>query len=192
MNFRINTLGSGSSKKSSCRECHNLVTEKTTVEAKSNQRSKKEPTYGKVLIPGLNLDVQEKAPYDKNLTPFTTGQGATFQYGDSSLVSVSTDDPDWAPGECQNLNRYEGMFKPKITVQGQKDPERTYAAKTRKLLARKKGEAIKRRKEKHEKTERLKFIPARKDSTIKYHFMKTETNKSVINDLAFESSRQMS
>ena len=44
-------------------------------------------------IPGLNLEVQEKTPCDQNLAPFCT-RHKTFQYGDTKLLSVSTDSPD--------------------------------------------------------------------------------------------------
>ena len=155
------------------------MNESDNIGAKGNKFSNEESSsVTKHLIPGLNLEVQEKAPCDQNLAPFCTRRRETFQFGDTRLLSVSTDSPDWAPGICQNLYKYEGIFKPKVTVPKQKEPNRTKAAETRKLLARKKREAIKRRKKENEKKQLLRFIPVFTASENKFPCMKEDENES--------------
>ena len=67
------------------------------------------------LIPGLDLRALEKNTEDKNLAPLAQTHPETFQYGDTTISSDSTDHPDWAPGECLNLQKYTGIFRVKIS-----------------------------------------------------------------------------
>ena len=68
----------------------------------------------KPTISGLHSEAIERSTDDKNLAPFLNNHFETFQYGNSSLISINTDHPDWAPGECLNLHKYEGRFRIKI------------------------------------------------------------------------------
>ena len=61
-------------------------------------------------IPGFHADAEKKKMIDNNLPPLKTLRNRPFQYGDSSLTAISTDDPYWSPGECRNLWLYEGRF----------------------------------------------------------------------------------
>jgi hypothetical protein len=66
-------------------------------------------------IPGLDPHAAEKSTEDKNLAPLTQTCPETFQYGNTSIASHSTDHPDWTPGECLNLQKYTGIFRVKIS-----------------------------------------------------------------------------
>ena len=61
-------------------------------------------------IPGLHTGVEVKDCSDKNLAPLSLSCPKTFQFGDTSIISTTTSDKDWAPGECLNLCKYEGRF----------------------------------------------------------------------------------
>ena len=71
-------------------------------------------------IPGLDPQAVEKSTEDKNLVPLTKLHPFTFQYGNTSISSNSTDHPDWAPGECLNLQKYTCISSVKISTITQK------------------------------------------------------------------------
>ena len=71
-------------------------------------------------IPGFYAASQVRKPVDTNLSPFICCNSNPIQYGDTSLASVSTDNPAWSPGDCQFLSKYEGKFKRnKLTMTSQ-------------------------------------------------------------------------
>ena len=75
----------------------------------------KEPVENlKTMVPGLNKDSEEKPSNDENLIPLSKSSTKCLQYGDTSLISVCTDDGLWAPGVCLNLEKYEGRFRIKL------------------------------------------------------------------------------
>ena len=61
-------------------------------------------------IPGFYATSQVRKPVDTNLSPFIGCNSKPIQYGDTSLASVSTDNPAWSPGDCLFLSKYEGKF----------------------------------------------------------------------------------
>ena len=61
-------------------------------------------------IPGFYAASQVRKPVDTNLSPFIGCNSKPIQYGDTSLASVSTDNPAWSPGDCMFLSKYEGKF----------------------------------------------------------------------------------
>ena len=65
----------------------------------------------KHCIPGFNATSQENKPFDKNLSPFISSNSKPIQYGDTSVASTSTDNPEWSPGDCLMPSNYEGRFK---------------------------------------------------------------------------------
>ena len=79
-----------------------------------------DPFQSSKKIPGLDAQAVLKSTEDKNLVPFTQIHPVTFQYGNTSISSDSTDHPDWAPGECLNLQKYTGIFRVKISAITQK------------------------------------------------------------------------
>jgi hypothetical protein len=114
--LRITSLG-GTSGSSSCKECNNLVEEGEDGKSGNIKETKADYFYNeKSKIPGLDHEAAEKSTDDKNLAPFSLMNSKTFQYGDTSFISTNTDHPDWAPGECLNLYKYEGNFR--ITISG--------------------------------------------------------------------------
>ena len=66
-------------------------------------------SFEKSSIPGFHKDSKRRQAKDKNLPPLYT-PSRTLQYGDTSLDSISTDDPVWSHGECLNISEYEGKF----------------------------------------------------------------------------------
>jgi hypothetical protein len=115
-NFRITTLGATTY---SCLECCNLKGEFENCEGEFKKEMKSfvscndEMKDDKFIIPGLVLGAETKNTKDENLAPFNTTDQRTLQYGDTTFISISTDHPDWAPGECLNLHKYEGNFRRK-------------------------------------------------------------------------------
>ena len=119
----------------------------------------------KPIVPGFSNRSKENKPTDINLTSFMNSDSKTYQYGDTSLTSIHTDDPRWLPGECWNLSKYEGRFRKLISSQSHPDPKRTRKAKIRKIVAKKKEKSYKMRKEMQNKRELNKFKETKK-STI--------------------------
>ena len=64
----------------------------------------------KSVIPGLVFDTKKTKLIDNNLITFSNSFPTIIQYGDTSLISVHTDDPRWSPGGCLNLSHYVGRF----------------------------------------------------------------------------------
>ena len=64
----------------------------------------------KSVIPGLVFDANKTKLTDKNLIPLMNNFSKVIQYGDTSLFSIHTDDPRWAPGGSLNLSQYAGRF----------------------------------------------------------------------------------
>ena len=62
------------------------------------------------IVPGLYAASKVRKPVDTNLSPFICCNSNPIQYGDTSLASVSTDNPAWSPGDCLFLSKYEGKF----------------------------------------------------------------------------------
>ena len=113
--LRITTLGYGPSGTSSCRECCKLVEKGACVGEDKNETNANSVYGDKPKIPGLYPGAEEKSPDDRNLAPLSSPWTKTLQYGDTSFISMNTDNPDWAPGECINLHKYEGNFRVKIS-----------------------------------------------------------------------------
>ena len=67
-------------------------------------------------IPGFFAASQVRKPFDTNLSPFIGFNSKPIQYGDTSIASVSTDNPAWSPGNCLILSNYEGKFIRKKTI----------------------------------------------------------------------------
>ena len=65
-------------------------------------------------LPGFVGESLAKKATDENLAPFGSYHPKLFQYGDTSLSSIHTDNQRWAPGMCMNLHKYEGKFLPKV------------------------------------------------------------------------------
>ena len=74
------------------------------------------PNPNKHCIPGFNINLQERKPFDKNLSPFISCNSKAIQYGDTSIASTSTNNPAWSPGDCLFLSNYEGQFKRKQSI----------------------------------------------------------------------------
>ena len=108
----ITTIGVVSS---SCNECKNLVDEGDKLRKEKMPVIPNGSFQRSNLIPGLDLRALEKNTEDKNLAPLAQTHPETFQYGDTTISSDSTDHPDWAPGECLNLQKYTGIFRVKIS-----------------------------------------------------------------------------
>ena len=92
-----------------CNICYKIVCSQKT----SNSDEKKhlaENHAVKSLIPGLSTSSEEKSPTDSNLSPFQICNSKSIQYGDTSILSTSTENPEWSPGECLNIFKYEGRF----------------------------------------------------------------------------------
>ena len=71
-------------------------------------------------IPGLSTACQERKPNDNNLSSLQSGDFKVIQYGNTSTASISTDDPVWSPGECLDINKYQGRFKKKQSIRNKK------------------------------------------------------------------------
>ena len=80
-------------------------------------------------IPGLHAEATERSTADKNLAPLERDSFKSIQYGNSSFISINTDHPDWAPGECPNIYKYEGKFKIKISKSTQQVSNDNYSNK---------------------------------------------------------------
>ena len=76
-------------------------------------------------IPGFQADSKRKQAKDKNLPPLYTPSSKALQYGDTSLNSISTDDPVWSHGDCLNISKYEGKFLVKRGMSSKKVIEKT-------------------------------------------------------------------
>ena len=67
----------------------------------------------KDILPGFSPKSKIRKADDRNLSPFHICNSRTIQYGDTSIISVFTDDPSWSAGECKSLSKYEGRFRRK-------------------------------------------------------------------------------
>ena len=115
--FRITSLGYRDAHQKICHKCKNLVEEAEPKIDQDNQTTKHRAFPAPMsLIPGLDLKTKELAPFDKNLAPFQVDQRELRESGDARLSSMSTDNPSWAPGFCQNMHKYEGKFVHKISL----------------------------------------------------------------------------
>ena len=76
-------------------------------------------------IPGFHAESKRKKAEDKNLQPLDTPSSKSLQYGDTSLNSISTDDPVWSHGVCLNISKYEGKFLVKGGMSSKKVIEKT-------------------------------------------------------------------
>ena len=65
-------------------------------------------------LPGFVRGSPLRKATDENLAPLGNYPPKSFQYGDTSLSSIHTDNQNWAPGICMNLHKYEGKFLPKL------------------------------------------------------------------------------
>ena len=63
-------------------------------------------------IPGLDSTAKVGYPKDENLAPLASIQTKLFQYGQTNFISTPTDNPQWSPGVCLNID--EGIFKVKL------------------------------------------------------------------------------
>ena len=139
----MTTIGS-CSVSNSCSVCYDLEDEDC------NSKSKLEKTNGRrppttVNVPGLNTLAQVKAASDDNLVPFSEIYPKQVQQGNLIFHSINTNHAAWAPGFCQNISKYEGRFLPKLICSSKDEPKRTKFQKRRKLLAKRKKEAYKKR-----------------------------------------------
>ena len=64
-------------------------------------------------IPGLDPTATLRSPTDENLPPLEFIPSKSFQYGQTNLISISTDHPQWSPGFCLYLEKYAGICKVK-------------------------------------------------------------------------------
>ena len=64
-------------------------------------------------IPGIDPTATLSSPTDENLAPLDFANSMLFQYGRTDLISINTDHPQWSPGVCLNLEKYEAIFKVK-------------------------------------------------------------------------------
>ena len=88
---------------------------------KSRQRSSSNRfPSAKPFIPGLDFSAKVCSPFDENLAPLNPNPPKTFQYGQTNFFSINTDHPQWSPGLCLDLDKYEGIFKVKSTSIHQK------------------------------------------------------------------------
>jgi hypothetical protein len=115
-------LGYGTSASNTCSECCNLTSKHNPVKAGKNdeEKLKNELKPNKFIdekpnIPGLVLGANVKNTKDINLAPYTSNGKGILQYGNTTFSSINTDDPNWAPGECLHLEKYEGNFRMKTT-----------------------------------------------------------------------------
>jgi hypothetical protein len=69
----------------------------------------------KSSIPGLDSNAKVSSPIDVNLAPLDSIPSKTFQYGQTNFISINTDHPQWSPGVCLDLDKYQGIFKVKST-----------------------------------------------------------------------------
>ena len=84
-------------------------------EEKKRQKSGKGQTSNSFsVIPGLDSTAKVSCPNDENLAPLASIQTKLFQYGQTNFISTNTDNPQWSPGVCLNLDMYEGIFKIKL------------------------------------------------------------------------------
>ena len=114
--FRITSLGYRDAHQMICHKCKNLVEEAEPKTNQVNQTTKHTAFPAPMsLIPGLDLKTKELAPFDKNLVPFQVDQRKILQNGDNRLSFISTNNPSWAPGVCQNMQKYEGKFVNKVS-----------------------------------------------------------------------------
>ena len=119
--FRITSLGYSYAHQKVCHKCKNLVEEEETKNHHVNQTTTHIAFPApKSLIPGLDLKAQELVPFDKKLAPFQVDQQKMLQKGDKRLTFISTANPSWAPGVCQNMQKYEGKFVNKVRIPSQK------------------------------------------------------------------------
>ena len=60
-------------------------------------------------VPGLAKEAKTYNAKDKNLPPLSWVYPKTLQYSNTNIISIGTDHPDWAPGECLNIDKYVGQ-----------------------------------------------------------------------------------
>ena len=65
-------------------------------------------------IPGLDATAKVSCPNDENLAPLASITTKLIQYGQTNFISINTDHPQWSPGVCLNIEKYEGIFKIKL------------------------------------------------------------------------------
>ena len=110
--FRITTIGTFTN---SCSKCWNLRDEVECADGylQKGQSSMWEETNTSVLctikIPGLAIEAKTNNAKDKNLPPLSWVYPRTLPYRNTNIISVGTDHPDWAPGECLNIDKYVGQ-----------------------------------------------------------------------------------
>ena len=109
------------------------------------------------VIPGLSRHAKIKKCYDRNLTLLSPNNDNEHCVR-PSFTHIS-EYPEGMPGECYNLQKYEGRFRKQKYTKGQREPVRTRVIKSRKLLANKKKKAYIQRMKKNNERERLKFKP---------------------------------
>ena len=67
-------------------------------------------------IPGFCANAKIISTKDEFLAPLKKSRFKSIQYGDTSLISIRTDDPHWYPGHCLNISKYEGRFVVKKSI----------------------------------------------------------------------------
>ena len=72
------------------------------------------------FLPGFCPTSTTRKADDSNLSPFDISNPKTIQYGDTSIMSISTDDPRWSAGECKFLYKYEGQFRRQLHIMNSK------------------------------------------------------------------------
>ena len=138
-----------------------MIGSKTVFISKSKANPIDTPNVG-TFLPGLSKTLQLKKPSDSNLSPFINSNRKTIQYWETFSESTHTDDPRWSPGYCPYICNYEGRFHIRKSKRSCSDPNYTREAKNRKIIARKKGEAYKRRREMQHLKELEKFKEKKK------------------------------
>ena len=85
------------------------------MEEKKTQKSGKGLISNDVpSIPGLDSTANVSCPNDENLAPLASIHTKLLQYGQTNFISTNTDNPQWSPGVCLNLEKYGGIFKVKL------------------------------------------------------------------------------
>ena len=97
---------------SNCNICYKLV---ESVKVDNSVIKDKSVALRKASsLPGFVRESAVKKATDENLAPLGNYPPKSFQYGDTSLSSIHTDNQKWAPGICIILHEYEGKFLPKV------------------------------------------------------------------------------
>jgi hypothetical protein len=94
--------------------CESKFQEDGKEEKKRQKSGKGKISNNFPSIPGLDSTAKVSCPNDENLAPLASINTKIFQYGQTNFISTNTDNHQWSPGVCLNLDKYEGIFKIKL------------------------------------------------------------------------------